>query len=155
MNGGEDLLRKMGMGSQSEKIIIKGQDFEKMSNLAELLEYQLEELENISNASMSYSRGKPEARILFDQYLMGIYDVTPTHVVTELNNFAPQNTTSIKYKAGDEEYDIIIKDKELAEKVKPNQNNQHHCYRDNLGQNLFCGQIDKCIGYITNNKWNG
>lgn len=116
MNGGEDLLRKMGMGSQSEKIIIKGQDFEKMSNLAELLEYQLEELENISNASMSYSRGKPEARILFDQYLMGIYDVTPTHVVTELNNFAPQNTTSIKYKAGDEEYDIIIKDKELAEK---------------------------------------
>lgn len=113
--GGEDLLKKMGMGSQSEKIVIKGQDFEKMSNLAELLKYQLEELDNISYSSVSSSRGKPEARILFDQYLMGIYDVTPNNVADELDNFAPQNTTSIKYKAGDEEYDIIIKDKELTE----------------------------------------
>jgi len=43
--------------------------------------------------------------------IFSINDVTPNNVVTELNNFAPQNTTSIKYKAGDQEYDIIIKDK--------------------------------------------
>ncbi|MEG0795129.1 MAG: efflux RND transporter permease subunit [Odoribacter sp.] len=116
MSGGDQLLKRMGMGSQSEKIVIKGQDFEKMSNLAELLKYQLEELQNISSASVSSSSGKPEARVMFDQYLMGTYDVTPSSVVAELNNFAPQNTTSIKYKAGDQEYDIIIKDKQLAEK---------------------------------------
>lgn len=116
LGGSSDLLRKLGMGNQSEKIVIKGQDFEKMANLAELLKYQLEELDNISYSSYSTSRGKPEARIIFDQYLMGIYDVTPNNVVSELNNFAPQNTTSIKYKAGDQEYDIIIKDKALAEK---------------------------------------
>lgn len=115
LGGGDQLLKKMGMGTQSEKIVIKGQDFEKMANLAELLEYQLEELDNISYSSVSSSRGKPEAKILFDQYLMGIYDVTPSQVANELNNFAPQNTTSIKYKAEDEEYDIIIKDKQLAE----------------------------------------
>lgn len=116
LGGGSDLLKKMGMGTQSEKIIIKGQDFEKMTNLAELLKYQLEELENISYSSVSSSRGKPEAWIVFDQYLMGIYDVNSNNVVSELNNFSPQNTTSIKYKAGDQEYDIIIKDKALAEK---------------------------------------
>lgn len=116
MGGGADLLRKMGMGTQSEKIVIKGQDFEKMSNLAELLKYRLEDLDNISYSSVSSSRGKPEARIIFDQYLMGIYDVTPNNVVNELNNFAPQTSTSIKYKAGDQEYDILIKDKALAEK---------------------------------------
>ncbi|MDE7074323.1 MAG: efflux RND transporter permease subunit [Odoribacter sp.] len=114
--GSSDLLKKMGMGTQSEKIVIKGQDFEKMSNLAELLKFQLEELDNVSYSSVSSSWGKREAKILFDQYLMGIYDVTPTNVVTELNNFAPQNTTSIKYKAGDQEYDIVIKDKQLVEK---------------------------------------
>lgn len=114
--GSTDLLKKMGMGTQSEKIVIKGQDFEKMANLAELLKFQLEELDNISYSSVSYSWGKREAKILFDQYLMGIYDVTPNHVVNELNNFAPQNTTSIKYKAGDQEYDIVIKDKQLAKK---------------------------------------
>lgn len=113
--GGDELLKKMGVGNQTEKVVIKGQDFEKMINLAEYLKYQLEDLENISNASVSASQGKPESRIQFDQYLMGIYDITPNNVVTELTNFAPQNTTSIKYKAGDEEYDIIIKDKELAE----------------------------------------
>lgn len=116
--GGDALLKKMGMGTQSEKIIIKGQDFEKMRNLAELLKYQLEELENISYSSVSASRGKPEARIIFDQYLMGINDVTPNNVVSELTNFTPQNTTSIKYKAGDQEYDIIIKDKDAVEKEK-------------------------------------
>lgn len=55
LGGSEELLRKMGMGNQSEKIVIKGQDFEKMSNLAELLKYQLEDLDNISYASVSSS----------------------------------------------------------------------------------------------------
>lgn len=43
-----------------------------MANLAELLKYQLEELENVSYSSVSSSRGKPEARIIFDQYLMDL-----------------------------------------------------------------------------------
>lgn len=115
MGGAEELLRKMGVGNQSEKIIIKGQDFEKMENLAEYLEYQLQDLTNISYAWVNTSRGKPESRIQFDQYLMGIYDVTPNNVVSELVNFAPENTTQIKYKTKDQEYDIIIKDKEYAE----------------------------------------
>lgn len=118
LSGGDALLRKMGMGTQSERVVIKGQDFEKMMNLAELLKYQLEDLENISYSSISASRGKPEARIIFDQYLMGTNEVTPTNVVSELTNFTTQNTTSIKYKAGDQEYDIIIKDKDAVEKEK-------------------------------------
>lgn len=115
MGGSEELLKLMGMGSQRERIVIKGQDFEKMENLAEYIQYQLQDLENINYAWVNTSRGKPESRIQFDQYLMGIYDVTPANVVTELTNFAPENTTQIKYKAGEEEYDIIIKDKTYAE----------------------------------------
>lgn len=128
--GSNALLRKMGMGTQSEKIVIKGQDFEKMANLAELLKYQLEELENISYSSISSSRGKREAKIIFDQYLMGIYDVTPNHVATELSNFAPQNSTSIKYKAGDQEYDIVIKDKQLVEKEEEEGKNATRTFDD-------------------------
>ncbi|MEI3155102.1 MAG: hypothetical protein V8S95_08395 [Odoribacter sp.] len=52
-------------------------------------------MENVSYSSVSSSRGKPEARIIFDQYLMGIYDVNPNNITSELNNFAPQNTTSL------------------------------------------------------------
>ncbi len=121
MGAGSALLKKMGMGSQREKVVIKGQDFESMTNLAELIKFQIEELENISYAYVSYSPGKPEARIYFDQYLMGVHDITPQNVLTELNNFKPQNKTSIKYKTDDQEYDIIIKDKELVEKAKENE----------------------------------
>ena len=71
---------------------------------------------------------------MFDQYLMGINDVTPNNVVTELNNFAPQNTTSIKYKAGDQEYDIIIKDKRLAEKKKEEEKPGSGTYAGRLAQ---------------------
>lgn len=118
MGGGQDLLKLMGMGSQTEKILIKGQDFDKMENLAEFIQYQLQDIENVSYAWLNTSRGKPESRIQFDQYLMGIYDVTPNNVVTELVNFTPENTTQIKYKAGDQEYDITIKDKTYAEAAK-------------------------------------
>lgn len=117
---GAGLLKMMGMGSQSEKILIKGQDFAQMMNLASYLKFQLDDIENINNSYISATQGKPEAKLLFDQYLMGTYNVTGTNVVTELSNFAPQNSTEIKYKAGDQEYDIIIKDKAFEEdKDKP------------------------------------
>lgn len=115
MGGSEELLKLMGLGNQSEKIVIKGQDFEKMGNLAEYIQFQLQDLDNINYAWVNASSGKPESRIQFDQYLMGLYDVSPANVMTELTNFAPENATQIKYKAGDEEYDIIIKDKTYAE----------------------------------------
>ncbi|MDL2252127.1 efflux RND transporter permease subunit, partial [Odoribacter sp. OttesenSCG-928-J03] len=115
MLGGDGLLRLMGLGDQSERIVIKGQNFEQMENLGEYIQFQLQDIGNVSNAWMSTSRGIPEARIQFDPYLMGIYDVTPANVVSELNNFAPENTTQIKYKGGDDEYDIIVKDKEFSE----------------------------------------
>lgn len=47
---------------------------------------------------------------------MGINDVTPNNVVTELNNFAPQNTTHDQIQSGRSGVRIIIKDKRLAEK---------------------------------------
>ncbi|GHV66757.1 hypothetical protein FACS1894199_10840 [Bacteroidia bacterium] len=124
MLGGDGLLALMGVGNQSERIMVRGEDFEQMENVAEYIQYQLRELSNISNARISSSRNIPESRIQFDQYLMGIYDVTPTNVVTELNNFAPENTTQIKYKAGDDEYDIIIKDKDFVERAEEDKRKQ-------------------------------
>ena len=110
MMGNSSLLRLMGMGSQREKIVVKGQDFEQMTSFAEYLEYQLEDLENISNVNVGSTRGNATAKIYFDQYLMGMNDVTPTDVADELNNFAPENITEVKYKEGDQEYDIVIRD---------------------------------------------
>jgi len=109
LSGSSALLGKMGVGSQIEKVIIHGQDFNKMMNLAELLKNQLEDLDNISGAYVSSSRPKREAKILFSQYLMGVQDVSIQNVIGELNNFSPENVSSIKYKTDNQDYDIIIK----------------------------------------------
>ncbi len=110
MLGNSSLLKLMGMGSQTEKVIIKGQDFESMTNFAEYLKYQLDDLDNISNSRVSVSQGSTVAKIFFDQYLMGVNDVEPRNVGSELSNFQPQSTAEVKYKAGNQEYDILIRD---------------------------------------------
>lgn len=121
MLGNASLLRKMGIGSQSEKVVIKGQDFEAMTNFAEYLKYQFDDLDNVSYSNVSAQAGSTVAKIFFDQYLMGVNEVTPGNVVSELTNFGPESKAETKYKAGDEEYDIIIRDMTYDEKDKTTQ----------------------------------
>ena len=75
-----------------------------MTNFAEYLKYQFEDLDNISYSNVSSQSGSSVAKMFFDQYLMGVNDITPGNVANELNNFGPESTASTKYKAGDEEY---------------------------------------------------
>ena len=110
MLGNSSLLKMLGMGSQTEKVIIKGQDFESMANFAEYLKYQLDDLDNISNSHISVSQGSTVSKIFFDQYLMGMNEVEPGNVSQELSNFQPQSKAEVKYKAGNQEYDILIRD---------------------------------------------
>lgn len=117
MNQSSKMMSMMGVGKESEKIVIKGHDFDKMTNLAEDIKYFLEELDEVSGARMSYSRSKPEAKINFDQQLMGIYGVTPAKVSSELRSFNNETTTNSTFKDGNDEYSITIKDEE-AEKLK-------------------------------------
>ena len=49
---------------------------------------------------------------------MNMYGVTSNDILNELRSFAPQRTTDLSYKAGDQEYDIIIKDKTYDETPK-------------------------------------
>lgn len=121
MLGNTSLLRMMGIGSQSERVVIKGQDFEAMTNFAEYLKYQFEDLDNVSYSSISAQGGSSVAKMFFDQYLMGVNEVTPNNVSSELRNFGPESKTETKYKAGDEEYDIIIRDATYDEKDKTTQ----------------------------------
>lgn len=122
LGGSSDLLRKMGVGTQNEVVVIKGQDFETMMNYASLLSYQIEDLENVTYAYISAAQPKPEAQLEFNQYDMGVNDIYLQNITTELTSFRPQNATSIKYKTDNEEYDITIKDKVLYDKQKKQKN---------------------------------
>lgn len=109
MNQPSRMLSMMGIGKEREKIIIKGHDFDKMTNLAENIKYFLEELDEISGARMNYSHSKPEAKINFDQQLMEIYGITPSKVSSELRSFNSEASTNSTFKDNANEYSITIK----------------------------------------------
>jgi len=111
-NMGGAMLGMFGIGSSAEKIIIKGQDFEKMTNLAQDVKYYVDELEEINYSRLNYSESSPEAKIRFDQHLMGLFGITPIAVAQELNTFNDQTSTTSKFKYNNEEYTINIKDEE-------------------------------------------
>lgn len=115
------LLQGMGMGIQQEYILIKGEDYEEMLQFGEYLKYQMDELENISSSRLSTSSANREARIYFDQYLMGINNLTPQQVGSELRNTGPQATSTVAYKTKDAEYSIVIQDIDYDENDRKTQ----------------------------------
>lgn len=108
--GNQSLLRKMGMGTQMERVVIRGEDFEEMMRFGEYLKYQLEELENISSAYLSSTSSQPEAKVIFDQYLLEANSLTPSSIGRELNASGPVTQTSARFKTQEGEYEIIIQD---------------------------------------------
>ncbi|MCW3806226.1 efflux RND transporter permease subunit [Plebeiibacterium marinum] len=109
-NPGMNLMGMFGIGAQTEKVVIKGEDFDKMLLLAQDIKYILEDnLEDLRSVRVSASSARPEVHLEFDPGLMSLYGVTPQNVLAELTNFRPEISSGGKLKVENEEYDIIMK----------------------------------------------
>ncbi len=108
-NPGDSFSRMLGIGTQSESIIIKGQDFEKMQNLAEDLQYYMEDLSTISRVNLNIQQNRPEVQLLFDTELMSRNNITLGNVSQELGSFTQEYSSGVTFRQGTDEYDIVIK----------------------------------------------
>ena len=108
--GTGNFMAMMGVGSNWERIVIKGQDFDVMKNVASDLQYFLESLESMNGVRVSYSNNRPEVHLMFHPLLMNAYDVSLTGIAGELNSFSKEIATNIPYKQGNDQYDITIKE---------------------------------------------
>ena len=99
----------LGIGSQRERVLIKGQDFDKMRMIAEDIEYYFDELSSIDNVNLNISDNRPEVHITFDKQLLSQYDIALNSVLNELNAFPSEISSGAVLKQGTDEYDIIIK----------------------------------------------
>lgn len=116
---GANFQRMMGIGSQQERIEIKGQDFDKMQNVAEDIQYYLEDLASISSVRLNVSDNRPEVHMDFDAHLMAEFGIPLTSVASELNSFQNEISSGSTFKQGTESYDINIKNyTELEKEVK-------------------------------------
>ena len=104
-----DFGRMLGIGTQREKVVIKGQDFDKMLNLANDVKYYLGQLSSIEIINIRIPNKRPELLLNFDKQIMGLYDIPVSSVLSELNSFQHEFSSGVKFMQGTEEYDIQIK----------------------------------------------
>jgi multidrug efflux pump subunit AcrB/ABC-type multidrug transport system ATPase subunit len=117
-NMGASFQKMMGIGSDEEKITIKGQDFKQMQAVGEDLKYFVDQLESVQRVNLSISDNRPEVHLYFNPLLMTEYNISLNNVLSEINSFSKEIATNIQYKQGVDEYEIIITQKELVEGEK-------------------------------------
>ncbi len=114
-NPGAGLQRMLGIGTQAEKVVIKGRDFDRMRNVASDIQYYLEDLSSVQSARLNVSGNRPEIHLLFDTQLISQYDIALNSIASELLTFRNEFESGLKFKVGTEEYDITIRNQNPAE----------------------------------------
>jgi len=79
-----------------------------MLNLANDIKYYIEQLSSIERINIRIPNKRPELVLNFDKQMMGIYDIPVTSVLSELNSFPHEFSSGVKFKQGNDEYDIQI-----------------------------------------------
>ena len=110
-SGMESFLRMMGIGQNSERILIKGSDYDMMQIVGQDFQYILNEQEFIRSARVSFPQRQPEVRLNFDQILLTSYEITRANISAGLNELESEFSANVTYKLGNEYYDIVIREK--------------------------------------------
>jgi len=109
------LERMFGIGTQIEKIAIKGNDFGLLRKVADDIEYFLEDMESTRWVRQNLAGNRPEIHLHFDNQLMSYNDVPISSVSSELASFESDVYSTVKYKQGTDEYDIVIRNETFQE----------------------------------------
>jgi len=109
-SGTENFSRFMGIGSNQESIVIKGENFDLMKGVADDLLYYIEDLESIRRANVSVSSDRPEVHLYFHQLILTDYGINLNNIASELGSFSREFSANVAFNQGNEEYDIIIKE---------------------------------------------
>jgi multidrug efflux pump subunit AcrB len=106
---GVSLTRMLGIGTAQEKILVRGQDLGLLRAVAEDVRYNVSNLETVQTSAINVANQSPSIDLQLDQASMSHFDVSLQSVRNELSGFQKETTSDIKFKAGNEEIDIILK----------------------------------------------
>ena len=109
VNPGASFMNMLGIGTQSESVVIKGQNFNEMKNLADDIKTYIDELTTIQSVSLNVQDNKPEVQLYFDMDYIGRNNFTLMNLSSSLGTFGREYTSGATFKQGTESYDIIIK----------------------------------------------
>lgn len=109
INPGAGFSNLLGIGSQSESVIIKGQNFEQMRNLADDIRSYVDDLESIDNVNINVQDNTPEVQLHFDMDYLGRNNFTLANLAGALATFGREYSSGATFRQGTERYDIMIK----------------------------------------------
>ena len=109
INPGAGFSNLLGIGSQSESVIIKGQNFEQMKNLAVDIRSFVDNLESVDNVSINVQDNTPEVQLHFDMDYLGRNNFTLVNLSGALATFGREYSSGAIFRQGTENYDIMIK----------------------------------------------
>lgn len=108
-NPGADFMSLLGIGTRNESVIIKGQNFVQMKNLADDIKSYVEDLTTIDNVNVNVQDNKPEVHLLFDMDYIGRNNLTLVNLTSALSTFGREYSSGATFKQGTETYDIMLK----------------------------------------------
>ncbi len=133
----DGFARMLGIGVQREKIVIRGQDFDKMLNQANDVMFYMNQLTSIEKVDIKLPDKRPELTLAFDKQLLAMYNIPVTSVLSELNSFQHEFSSGVMFKQGGEEYDILIKTIDNNDKKERNLKDLKSLPVKNSEANLF------------------
>lgn len=118
--GGMNALGSLlGFGDNQEKLVIKGEDYAVLQRVAQDLQYYLQNLDDTRDANLSSRGNRPEVLLRFDPLTLARKDISPENVALALRDFGQAAPADTKFQYADEEYNIIIREKEETNYEEP------------------------------------
>jgi multidrug efflux pump subunit AcrB/ABC-type multidrug transport system ATPase subunit len=117
-NPGGDFMSLLGIGSKRESILIKGENFVQMKNLADDIKAYLADLKTVNGANVNVQDNKPEVHLLFDMDYIGRNNFSLANLSSALSTFGREYSSGAKFRQGTESYDIMLKYADETGKVK-------------------------------------
>jgi multidrug efflux pump subunit AcrB/ABC-type multidrug transport system ATPase subunit len=122
VNPGSNFMNLLGVGTSTESIVIKGQNFDQMKNISDDIKAALQELTTISSVNVNVQDNTPEVHLMFDMDYIGRNDFTLNNVSSALSTFGREYSSGATFLQGTETYDITLKYADELGQVKVNNN---------------------------------
>ena len=103
-------MSMLGVGDNTERIVVKGSDTETMRVVSMNLRYYLEQLDFVTNARADNPGGRREVQLTFDPVSLASYNISNQAITNAINSLNRSTSTGASFKVGTDEYDIVIMD---------------------------------------------
>ncbi len=120
VNPGASFMNMLGIGTTTESVVIKGQNFSQMKNISDDIKTAIQNLSTISSVNVNVQDNTPEVHLMFDMDYIGRNNFTLDNISSALATFGKEYSSGATFLQGTETYDITLKYADESGQVKVN-----------------------------------